>query len=266
MKFSMIPIIFAVQLFGTLYAARIAAQRRILRRPGWVYGIMVLLTLWGGVSTWLGLRGFYETQEFLASYPLFWFTMVAVVLVLTPYLLFARAREALHQLIDAVPIHWLIGIHSLRILAVGTMVKAAYGEFPVSFAFYIGGPDFLFGLSSLWVWRLARKETINDFWIAAWNIIGFLVIIPGAMFVAQRRLPGVFFSIVETPPMALLFDMPMALAPSLVVPIFLIMNVFVAIRLLTRESRSIPYTRKNQHYRTPARSLVKGQILNRELI
>jgi len=47
-------------------------------------------------------------------------------------------------------------------------------------------------------------------------------------------LPGAMHMIEESPGLTTIFELPMALAPTLVVPIFAIVNLFVALRLFQR--------------------------------
>jgi hypothetical protein len=122
----------------------------------------------------------------------------------------------------------------LRILAVGTLIKAWQGEFSMSFAIWVGIPDLLFGLSAVIMLYLALKNLFSTMALMQWNLLGVLVILPGAPIVGQMGLPGVFHRIDETPSMITLLEFPMVLAPSLVVPLFVMMNLFVAIRLIER--------------------------------
>jgi len=49
-------------------------------------------------------------------------------------------------------------------------------------------------------------------------------------------LPGVMHMVDESPSMMSVFEFPMALAPTLVVPIFVTINLLVAIRLMTKQN------------------------------
>ena len=192
------------------------------------------MVIWGAISTWLANNGVYLSDAFLAAYPTFWLPFIPVVLILSVLIISVPARTAVQSLIDTTPLKWLIGIHVLRILAVGTLIKAYKGEFSMSFATWVGIPDMLFGLSALFMLWLATKDRINNFGFMLWNMLGVLVIIPGAPIVAQMGLPGVFFNITETPTMVTLYEFPMVLAPSLVVPIFVTLNMLVGIRLIEK--------------------------------
>lgn len=234
LKFSMIPIIFIIQLLAIRYAARNADKQNIIKITGWITIFLFILVVWGGISTWLAFDGVYMSDELLEAYPTFWLPFIPVVLVIVPLALFVSARDAVRELIDATPISWIVGIHALRILAIGTIIKAWRGEFSMSFATWVGIPDLLFGLSAVVMIWLALKDRVSTMSLMSWNMLGVLVILPGAPIVGQMGLPGIFHSIDETPSMVTLLEFPMVLAPSLVVPLFVMMNMFVAIRLIER--------------------------------
>jgi len=66
------------------------------------------------------------------------------------------------------------------------------------------------------------------------NIIGFIIIVPIGMVLINVGLPGVMYMIEESPSLKTIFEFPMALAPTLVVPIFVMINLLVALRLIKR--------------------------------
>lgn len=233
MTFSLIPALFLVEITAIIYITR-HARLKGMKGAGWIYGLLFILLIWGAVSTWLALTGVYQSRAFLEAYPTFWLPFIPVILCVIPYLFFARARRTVRALIDLTPIKWIISIHALRILAIGTVIKAWRGAFSMSFATFVGIPDMLFGLSALWMIRLALKDRISNLGYMAWNMLGVFVILPGAPIVGQMGLPGALHCIEETPSMITLYAFPMVLAPSLVVPIFVMMNLFVTIRLIER--------------------------------
>ena len=234
MKISLVPVLFLLQMIAILFAARQAVHRGELGSTGWIHTFVVLVTIWGAVSTWHAFTGVYQSKAFLEAYPTFWLPFIPVILCVIPLLLFAKARNTVRSLIDATPIRWLIGIHALRILAIGTLIKAWKEEFTMSFATWVGLPDMLFGLSALLMIWLSLKDRIGNLGLFAWNLLGVFVILPGAPLVGQMGLPGMLHAIEETPSMTTLYEFPMVLAPSLVVPIFVMLNLFVAIRLIER--------------------------------
>ncbi len=234
MKFSLVPLLFALQILAILIATRSAVKKNRLGNSGWIIFMVLLLVAWSAVTVGVALSGIYVSKPFLAAYPTLWLPFIPVVLVLTVLMLSSGAREAVRNLIDATPDRWLIRIHALRILALGTLIKAWTGTFVMSFALLVGIPDLLFGLSALLISKRVADGRIGKTGLAVWHSLGVLAIIPGAPIVAQMGLPGIFHTFTETPSMITLYAFPMVIAPSLVVPIFVMMNMLVAIRLVER--------------------------------
>ncbi len=233
-KFSTVPLIFIAQAFAIAIAARRASHLHQLRSHHFIEAILIMLTVWGICVSTLALSGRLTEPDFLNSYPAVWMPFVPVVLTFSIIALFPKAVDAIRSLIDATPMQWLTGIHALRILAIGGIIKGMRGEFPLSFALWIGIPDFLFGLSALLVSWLSVKKRIGTGGLIVWNLLGVLAILPAAPLIGQMGLPGLLHRIDETPSSEALFTFPMVLAPALVVPLFVMINMVVAIRLIER--------------------------------
>lgn len=67
------------------------------------------------------------------------------------------------------------------------------------------------------------------------NLIGFIIIVPFSLILINMGLPGAMYMIEESPSLKTIFEFPMALAPTLVVPIFVMVNLLVALRLIKRK-------------------------------
>ena len=86
--------------------------------------------------------------------------------------------------------------------------------------FWIGVPDLLFGLSAPIVAWLAQRNTIGSRALIGWNLVGFaLIVVPtfGPMHYWMNE-PGFRF----------IFEFPMVLAPAVVVPLFVSLNLLHA--------------------------------------
>lgn len=236
MKLSMLPIIFLIQLLAVGYAARRATRKGLITRNGnkLTTILLILQVLWAVTSSLFALSGAYQQPWFLIAWPPFWVTFIAVMLIMVPWLFSANVKNALRGLIDAVPIHWLVGFQGLRILAIGGVVKALNGEFSRYFALYIGIPDLIFGLSALVMARLVYQNRVGTGGVIFWNLIGAVIIVPAGLVMLQMGLPGPWQTFTDAPTIATIFEFPMALAPTVVVPIFVMMNLFVAMRLMER--------------------------------
>ena len=130
------------------------------------------------------------------------------------------------------PLHWLIYFHALRLSAIGTAFETARGTFPQSFELAVGVPDLLFGLSALYVGKRASEGSISRRAVGWWSLAGALVIIPSAPLVAQMGLPGMLQVFTAEPSATALFVYPMVLAPTLIVPLFVLFNLLTAQHLI----------------------------------
>jgi CheY-like chemotaxis protein len=117
------------------------------------------------------------------------------------------------------------------IVAIGTIIKAVAGQFPAYFAFLVGAPDLLFGLSALILGWQASVRNLSQRFLIAWNLIGVAVILPAAPLI-QLGLPGPIQIFTSEPTAEKLFDFPMVLAPSIIVPTLVLLNLVTAWRLV----------------------------------
>jgi hypothetical protein len=112
-----------------------------------------------------------------------------------------------------------------------TSLKAVAGQFPAYFALLVGAPDLLFGLSALvFAWQTSIRQLSQRFLIA-WNLIGVAVILPAAPLI-QLGLPGPIQIFTSEPTAEKLLDFPMVLAPSIIVPTLVLLNLVMAWRLI----------------------------------
>ena len=68
----------------------------------------------------------------------------------------------------------------------------------------------------------------------AWNLIGALVIVPSAPILLQLGLPGPLQVFTSLPDARAVFTYPMSIAPMIGVPLFVLINLWVAWRLWER--------------------------------
>ena len=236
MKFSMLPFLFITQVVAIYVAATITRRSGGINttQSRSIMAVLALLILWGAISSFLGLTGWYQSEAFLTSLPGFWITMPAVLIVMVPWMFSATFRETTNTIIDRVPLHYVMLFEGLRILAFGGILKAYNGEFSAFFAKWIGVPDFLFGALALVAAWLIFTEVWGKRSAIAINLFGFVIIVPFGLVLMNLGLPGMMHIVDESPSLISIFDFPMALAPTLVVPIFVTINLLVAIRLMTK--------------------------------
>ncbi|MFK8183333.1 MAG: hypothetical protein AB8B99_08155 [Phormidesmis sp.] len=222
MHLSTIPIIFLVQCGFLIWGARVAHIRL-----GPIVEIISVFSLWGFVSAWLALSGVYDSTAFLTLLPGFWLPMMPIVLGIS--LLSRRTvRRSLLKIVYQVPPHAFVVLQSVRIAALGTLIKTIQGQFPVSVELAIGLTDLAYGVSALFIYRFAKANQISLDALVLWQVVGILIIvIPGELAI-QTALPGPLEVFSNAPTASVMLDYPMVLAPSLVVPIFFLFNAMGA--------------------------------------
>ena len=227
---SSVPFLFAAQVLFLLKADQFAQKQgtssHYSRKA--VLITITALTLWGCLSAALSLGGLYDDLSFLSMLPGLWLPLVPIVIAGLVLLFLPLARTRFHQIALAVPPQWWIGIQTLRLFAVGTLIKTVIGQFPVHVELAIGLTDLAFGLSAAVLFSVVKARRMAADAIALWHIVGILIIlIPGELAV-QTGLPG-GLQVFSNPPTAeVMLDFPMVLAPTLVVPVFLMLNALGA--------------------------------------
>ncbi|MES9829454.1 MAG: hypothetical protein ABW201_14415 [Candidatus Thiodiazotropha sp.] len=181
-----------------------------------------VILMWGMFIGYQSGVGLFGSEAFYNLMPGYWMPYVPVIVAVSMMLLLAPLRDGLRVLVDETPVHWLSGIHILRILALGTLLKASNDLFPQMFAWFVGGPDLLFGVSAIIVTLLARSGRLSDRFILFWHLVGaFAIVLPVA---------GLMHLFMVEPLFAELFMFPMVMAPVLIVPTLVLLNLLVAWR------------------------------------
>ena len=232
---SLTPILVMVEL-GFLLALAVRSAR-LSGRPGAAhpaYVYLAWLAAYAVATSYLGARGVYLREDVLRLYPGFWLQLVTVAVALVPLLLFVSLRQLAREVVDRTPLYWLAWFHGLRIGALGTAYKTAIGEFPAYFEYLVGVPDLLFGLSALWVAERLRRGRMGERGFLLWNLIGALIIVPSAPILIQLGLPGPLQLFTAQPDARAIMTYPMSIAPMIGVPLFVLINLWVAWRLWER--------------------------------
>ena len=232
---SLTPILITIEL-GFLLALAVRSARLSGRpgaaQPAYIY--LVGLAAYAVATSYLGARGVYLRDDLLRLYPGFWLQLITVGVAVVPLLLFGSLRQLAREVVDRTPLHWFAWFHGLRIGALGTAYKTAIGEFPAYFEYLVGVPDLLFGLSALWVAERLRRGRMGERGFLLWNLIGALIIVPSAPILIQLGLPGPLQLFTAQPDARAIMTYPMSIAPMIGVPLFVLINLWVAWRLWER--------------------------------
>lgn len=240
MKFSTVPFLLIILIILFAINVRRIRIQGYLDQSGacTIYWLMAILLCWGIASSTLAITGVYLSPSFLSLLPGFWLPFVPFILAIGGVLILYRLRSALRSVVDHTPWHWLVFIHTARVLAIGSMIKAINGEFPKYFAILVGIPDLLFGLSAIFLGILVYRRHISRRALVLWNLIGVAVILPAAP-LFQMGLPGPIQIFTSQPTAEHLLEFPMVLAPSLIVPMFVLLNNLVAWRLIETQPTKV---------------------------
>ena len=194
-----------------------------------VYALLLAFFAWTVIAVVLGIKGIHISL--MEQIPLLWQSFVPIVL-LTIGLIFSRTlRSGLLGIVEYTPWHWLVFAHALRIGAIGSVMKGIKGDITSSYVFWIGIPDFLFGLSALVVGWLLLRNGVSHSFLLIWNLVGAsLILLP-------TFIPMNYW--MNEPGFVFIFEFPMVLAPSIVVPIFIFLNLLMAWRIFEMRSERI---------------------------
>lgn len=233
MKLSILPVYVALVFVFCFELARRARSRRAISAAEVrsVYGLLLTFAAWTAIAVVLGLPGTHV--DLMEQVPLLWQAVVPIVLCSTAFALSGTLRSGLRGIAMSTPGHWLVLIQALRIGALGGIVKGLQGEITSDFVFWIGIPDLLFGLSALVVGWLSSRNAIGPRVLIGWNLSGFSLI-----FLPTFGLMSYWMS---EPGFRFIFEFPMVLSPSIVIPIFISLNLLHAWGVwLTMEGRWSP--------------------------
>ncbi len=183
------------------------------------------------MSIMLGIKGIHASPSLRERIPLLWQANVPVVILVIGLLVSRNLRSSLRGIASGTPWHWLVFVRALRIGALGSVMKGIKGEITSTYVFWVGIPDFLFGLSALIVGFLWQRKAIGNRFLMIWNLIGAaIILLPTFLFMNYWMNEAGF---------TFIFEFPMVLAPSIVVLILLFFNLLLAWRTfeLTKEGR-----------------------------
>ena len=225
MKFSTTPFLFLALVAFWISAAE--ASRRCgdltTAEAGSIYVWLVLMTAWGGATAGLALSGAYHSTTFFRVLPGFWVSLIPLALSVTLLAIWPAFRAALWGIAARTSPRAFILVQALRIAAIGGVYKAFHHALPTSFVYPVGIPDLLFGLSALALTFPRGNSGYSRRTLIIWNIMGLAVIMPAPLLM-QMGLPGPLYTFTTSPDARALFEFPMVLAPTLVVPLFIFTN------------------------------------------
>lgn len=183
-----------------------------------VYVLLVTFFVWTLIVVVLGIQGTHI--KLMSHIPLLWQALVPIVLWSTAFIFSDTLRNGLRGIATSTPGHWFVFIQALRIGGLGGIMKGIQGEIVSNYVFWIGIPDFLFGVSALVVGWLLLRKAVDPGLLIAWNLVGF------ALIFLPTFVPMNYW--MNEPGFTFIFKFPMVLAPSIVVSTFISLNLLHA--------------------------------------
>jgi len=229
-KYTLLHIMFVVQM---LFCISILMRSRDVITPtdaGLLAMAPALQSVWAVCMVYHGVQQKFLQPAILNKFPIFWLPLTTVVI----QLVFFRGLcwDATKAILEHLPRSTFVGLQSMRVLAVGSLIKWKMGIFPTAFAWLTAFPDMLFGLSAIALLYQADWME-NDIFLAMWNLVGFVLIVPiGGIVLQLGMTPTQLYTSKFSN--AYVFEYPMMLGPSLVVPILVSWNAIVATWALAR--------------------------------
>ncbi len=230
MNFSILPIyVISIFAFCGFITYRAKKNQSITSRGALsIYILLLVLFIWTLIVIAMGILGIHVSLA--KQIPLLWQAFVPILITVVAFLVSKTLRSALREVALTTPWHWFVFFQSLRIGALGSVIKGFKGEITSSFVFWVGLPDFLFGVSAILVGWLLLKHAVSIRFLMLWNLIGAaIILLPiGAFMHYFMREPGFIF----------IFQFPMVLAPSIVVPMFVLLNLLLAWGILSANKKT----------------------------
>ena len=183
-----------------------------------LFGLLGALAIWVGVVTVLGLQGKHLALK--QTVPLFWQPLTFLIICTVAIVVVPPIRRGLMAIAQSTPAWWFALIQATRIGAIGSIIKGLQGEIQSGYVFWVGIPDFLFGLSALGVAWLSYYGRIGRRALIAWNLVGFALI-------ALPTFIGRSYWFAEDG-FEFIFEFPMILAPAVVVSWLISFNLLHA--------------------------------------
>ena len=183
-----------------------------------VYALLLSFFAWAVIAFTLGLKDTHV--DLMSKVPFMWQSFILMPIWMTVFIFSGTLRSALKSIAVSTPGYWFAFVQALRIGALGGIVKGYRGEITSTFVFWIGIPDFLFGLSAFFVGILLLRRNLSHRFLIAWNLVGF------ALIILPTFVPMTYW--MNEPGFSFIFEYPMVLAPSIIIPLLISLNLLHA--------------------------------------
>ena len=214
--------------------------KTVLKKTNWeksrqdkiFLGTTFILVIWIGLLTILSYKGFFTDFNELPPRP------ALVMLIPLPIIFLIAFSNTGTQLLQTVPLHWLVFMQSFRIIVELLLLFAFMaGKLPVQMTFEGRNFDVLTGILALPVgYILARKKTNAPKLAIAFNIVG-IVLLLNILVIAVLSMPTSIRYFMNEPSNTLVGQFPFILLPGVLVPIAYTMHIFSLRQLLAKQKK-----------------------------
>jgi hypothetical protein len=228
---------------GIAYAALAPRATTPGSRPAQTVGIPAAI-----VIGWVGLVFVLATTGALAasarsSVPVIAFA-IAVPILLGSWLLVASGR--LRKIVEAIPLHWLIGVQVYRVLGATFLVAYLGHHMPADFAVPAGVGDVAVGLAApLVAYAVLRKIRPARLLARAWNVLGIADLVL-AVSLGFLTSPSTFQQLALGSPNLAITLYPFVLIPAFAVPVSILLHIFSLWRLRPTVAPSLSMPGQNR--------------------
>jgi hypothetical protein len=185
-------------------------------------GWLATMAVWGGISALLAATDVYLSNT--GAFPLVIAALVPLAASAAWYFGAPSFRHAVRAVIGASPLWLLAAVHLGRFAAMGIFFKWNQGVIPLHYAVLGALPDLAFAISAIGMAPLAALHKVGPRAWKYWHVAGIVVFLTAAVSM-HFSVPGPLWFFHGGATTSLVFRYPVALGPTLTVPLFILFNV-----------------------------------------
>ncbi len=190
MKSSILPILLIVVFIFYIFLIRRGKDNKSITtmEANSAFLLLSVFFAWTLVSTFLGIKELHVSRAFMKQVPFLWQACVPVLILIIALFFSSNLRSALRGLASSTPWHWLVFFQAFRIGALGSVLKGINGEITSSYVFWVGIPDFIYGISAMVIGVLMLKRGVSNRMLMVWSLIGPAIILIPKCYQERRKL------------------------------------------------------------------------------
>jgi len=156
---------------------------------------------------------------------------LAIVFLLTVGMMAWLGSPAFRRAFRSVPLSGLVGIHAFRVIGISFVILHTAGLLSNPFASYAGWGDLITAVAAIALAFAVAGGSMPRRSLIAWNIFGALDLLV-ALTLGILSVPGTPFRVfTEFPGTTIMGALPWVVAPTILVPVFLLTHLEIAARM-----------------------------------